>query len=667
MSFKAYTSGLPDSAVKLISDGVSSAFGDIEMVIIRPKEDIVAIRQAAEDDTVVFVCFDSVSSSTAEAFENGLFSSEKYHQYVSGSALATYLNEYFGSDLEVPEDQSYDSGSGVSSGDMGDLAVMDSILDEDTTDMPSSMPSIAPEYSGDDDNTVYVNVGSGDDALIIHNLREEVSELQRLYEGDEYPESEPDQETLDKIFNLESEVRELTTAKSIVDNRVAHYEKSIKGFNRSIGKLESKVTDLNKEKTQRERTLSTQAGQLREKDLELTQLRGVKAKLDSAQSKIEQYKNQVTSLTAKIGTLDEKISVRDGEITSLQSQVDAAGSTETRLVALQREIEGLKKSLETKDSHLEEAQEEIEELESRLVGTGSLDDEVANLETRNKNLEKDLVAVQTELLEMTNEKNRLQLSQDTYHENLDDIKEQRRMAEFSSSTFKKLEETSLPRESPAEIDLGSVMYPNIVFVFSGSAESQARVFKQIRGIAGNFDQRGIRGLIADFSVDSIADYDLGTMPKQGSLDWLATGGDIKKLVTPVRDIKSLEFVSLIPEGFVNDSYLLSVDWGARLQELNATGYRSIVYLGSISTLVGRVLFNSVAGRGVTRVYTMGSLLSARSVHQNLSGLKQTKRTKIYFYDMYEMSKVEKIIESVEKLGFPTTVVSRLTRGKGRAS
>lgn len=649
MAFKVYTAGLPNKAVDLVKSGVSVAFENIEIVSLKPKSDIVAIRNAQADDTVVFVCFDSVSAGEAEPFQNGLFESVKYYMYESDYELVRHLNEYFGSKLVVDEEEDL----GVSTHDLEELTDYEEVHISENAEL-------IEEGSG-----VYRNTSSGDDALIIHGLYEEVAQLRQALEDGDMLQAEPDQDTLDKIYELETKVDSLKSENTAHQRKVTYFEKTVQNYERSSGKLTARIEDLTTERSQRERTLTARAGQIRELENELSSLRGIKAQLDRTKAELEQANNAVESARSSLEYEESRIRAKDEEIKNLRVQADGVSTAESRLQAALAEATSLRERLSERDRDLGKAQGKIDELNAQLVGTGSLDEELESLESKVRDLERQLTSTQADLLAVTEDRNNLLSERDTFREDVNDLRNQEKLDEFKDSIYGQLGETSRPREAPASIDLGSALYKNIIFVFSGSSESETKVFQQIRGISKEFSRRGVTGLVADFSVDSFADYYLQTTPKKGLLDWLAQGGRIQDIATPIRGIDNVEFVSMVSEGFINDLYLLEVDWAKRLHELNATGYKTIAYMGSLSNLVGRVLFNSVAGRGMTRVYTMGSMFSARGVYQNLSGLNVAERTKVYFYDVYDVPKVKTIIGSVAKLGYAVSEVSRLTRGGGR--
>lgn len=647
MLFRAYAAGLTDSAVKLISEGLTEAYeAEVEVKLLDVDREMVAIRTAVEDDTVVFVCFDSVACDRVKSYENGLFKSSKFHKYEGKRSLVEYLNEEFDLSLAVPED----TQPIALSNDNDDSGVEDFAED---FDLESAGVSLEEPVEA-----------SGDSALIIQNLMAENTELLRLYEEGEYS-SQPDTETSNKLFELETKVRELSGEKSLLSSKVEHYEKQIDRYKDSISRLETKIKALNTESTKRERAFSISSGKIRDYEKELSRLRTLKrstdtlkAELDHANTSLEKYKDDKEALETRLASRDE-------EITGLRKQLEKVGSSEERVSILTSEVSRLNTEITKEQARTAEKVEEIADLRAQLEGTGSLDDDLADLQEDLADKDAEIKELNATILDLRIAIDNAELKDEAYHEDLEDAKNLSKIAEFDSSIMGKLSKTMLPGTTPATIDLGSSTFKNIAFVFAGSMDSSLDVYRQVKNNADSFERNRVRGLIADFSTESFADYVLETNPRKGLVQWLENGGPIQKVAVKIPWAASAELVSLASEGFINDLYLLQVDWASRLKELNESGYRVVAYMGNLSTVVGRVLYSSLAGRGMTRVYTEGNLQNLRTLSHNLSGLPRAKRTTLYFYNVLEQNKPKSIIENFKKNGDSVRVLSTVKRGRGR--
>lgn len=659
MGFKAYAAGLPDSAVKLITDGLSEAYGeDVEVSILDVDREMVAIRQAADDDTVLLVCFDSVAYDRSKSFENGLFKNEKFHKYEGKRSLTEYLNTNYDLDIPVPED----TQGIVAPPSTGDLE--QDLVDLSYSDSSDDLDSIS--YLGESKSEGSTEPISGDATLIIENLLAELAEYRNRDEYGDDVASAPDPETETKIFELESSLRTFKSDNSVLESKVAHYEEQVQKYRDANTRLESKIVALNTESGKRERTLSKQAGTLRENEAEISRLRTVRKTLDSVRAELDHANTTIGKYNETIKTLQARELSRKEEIRNLKAELEQVDSTEGRIEALNSEVSRLNKEVIKEQNKTSEKIEEISELKAQLEGTGSLDDEVDDLEESLRLKDQEIDSLNTALMDMRVEMESINLQNDAHHEDLEDAVNHSKLAEFESSILGKLQQTMLPGSTPAALDLGSIKYTNIIFVFSGTTDSAVGVYRQLKNISNNFEHNSIRGLIADFYTDSFADYILQVNPKKGLIDWLENGGSIQKLATQMPRKKYTEVVSLVSEGYINDLYLLEVDWATRLKELNESGYRTVVYMGSLSTVVGRVLFSSIAGRGNTRVYTEGNMQNTRSLYQNLSGLPRTDRTTLYFYDLIPIVKVEGIVKKLKDDNYNINVVSRIERGGGQA-
>ena len=91
------TSGLPISAKEYLFKGLNEAFGEgvVNIIEVDNIQLRSRVRLSAKNVADVLVVLDSVSAERCADIENGLYSSDKYHEYSSDEELVRFLNETF--------------------------------------------------------------------------------------------------------------------------------------------------------------------------------------------------------------------------------------------------------------------------------------------------------------------------------------------------------------------------------------------------------------------------------------------------------------------------------------------------------------------------------------------------------------------------------------------
>lgn len=661
MVFKAYTAGLPEPANELIKTGLETSFGDVELVTVST-EDIARIHEASRDDLVVFVCFDNVVHSRCKDFENGLYESGKYLEYTSNKSLVEFLNNHYETGLEVPEEETEYS--------------------EET-----SGPDLS-SYDDENEELSYVREGlevgnydtnEGADKLIISNLQATITELEDIIDSVGYS-----QDDSNKVFDLESQVKSLTTANEILEQKNKRLNTRLTQTSSRLTTIEGNYKKLKEEHSEREGAYTQQTSKLTRMETELADLRSVKSDYKDLKTDYSDIKTKYDSLNSNFSSIQLQLNNKEGEVRALENRINAAGNKEEEVRSLTTQIEGYRKSQAELEERVSAKDREIERLSKDLNDTGELDSEFEELEgdlekaeDEKSSLEIQVTSLNSKLLEANSRIEELESFSTEKEVNTGDIEQEHY---FKYGIFGSLKETAYPKTPPPSLDLDGLNLKNVVFVFSGSGESSIDTYKQIARISEKFSSLPGRGLVVDLSNETNADYVFHTPPKKGVSDWLENGGPISSRVVTAGANKSVDFISLVGEGFFNESYLLSVDWAARLQEINSATYnknseegtyKSIVYLGDISSTVGRVLFNSIAGLGVTRVYATGTPSSMRTLHKNLSGLPSRPRTRIYIYDYLSTTLSGMVLDSLEKLAksknYTVKVDSTINRRGGGSS
>lgn len=188
---------------------------------------------------------------------------------------------------------------------------------------------------------------------------------------------------------------------------------------------------------------------------------------------------------------------------------------------------------------------------------------------------------------------------------------------LSSGVFARLANIAIPK---AMYDFGvqtlNYSSPKVVCVCAGSSDSSHSVYSTLRRSCHGVNKRV---LVLDVATDSTIDSEFGVMKADSPTNWLSGSGDFKQYIADTR----LPNVKVITTAlaYLNDLFLLRVDWTARIAELDAFADLVIICFGNLNNTVTKLLFNSFSHAFTTYVITKASPVNLRTAFLNLTGLK----------------------------------------------
>lgn len=474
---------------------------------------------------------------------------------------------------------------------------------------------------------------SSDDSLIfaqneINSLRERLAVLEKelqskVAENDKLSaDLQLMQTDIDNSAEKDSEINEL-------NGKIADYEDRVKDLSANIITLESKLSEKDRELTElknvslireeAEKTKSEAFDKLMsEKGLiedELVNTQEAKlsleTKISNLNSQIAQLSNDNEAKDKTINELKEEGIKSNNTITSMQEQLSnnkvesgVVQKLETELLEEKRKSARLSSELDV----MKKTDDSGKSVELRLEITRLKNElEVAN--NNSVNVE-ELEATKSELQSIRERNTTLEL---------DLADKDELLKEYSSGVFAQMANIALPKlaydckaTEPTEIN-GS----NFVCVVSGSAESSISAYQMMRRTCQANSNK--KCLILDLVNDSCIDREFGTDKIISPIEWL---NNIKPFTDFTSNTK-LRNVKVITTGlaYLNDLYLLQVDWNKKLKELQ--GYADVVFIhiGCLNNLVTKVLFNTFSSYMKSYVVVKATPINIRTVILNLTGFK----------------------------------------------
>lgn len=154
-----------------------------------------------------------------------------------------------------------------------------------------------------------------------------------------------------------------------------------------------------------------------------------------------------------------------------------------------------------------------------------------------------------------------------------------------------------------------------VCIASGSEESTANVYQVLRSAC---QAAGKNIVIVDIVTDSSIDRAFGIKRVKSPIDWLEGKSNFKPFLadTQFGNVKVLSTAL----AYINDLFLMNVDWQSRLSELGAFSANVVVlYIGCLNNLVTKVLFKTFSEVMKTYVVCKATPANLRTTILNLTG------------------------------------------------
>lgn len=645
------TSGLPISAKEYLFEAFNQAFGKdmVQIVEVDANQLRSRVRMSSKNVADVLVVLDGVSANKCADIENGLYASDKYHEYSTDEELVNFLNAKFELNLEIK------AAGGMEIAVEKGSAEQDMIIEK------------LREQVGDRDS-------------IIASLKAQVADLKSQIEDGDFGGSEDEE----KVSALEKQIEVLRQENLKARSDMADTQAQLKYAEESEAKLRIVVESVSREsenlKTENNQLMadykavqselsdfkikfSNSQGTLGAKERELEELR-------KGSKNIKEYEDKIASLEEEISSIKEELESEKVRNSQYQLELNSKDEEISRL-SIEAESTELEEELSKEKNEIMELQKVIVDLKSKLAtaegkvetlkdqGSAEVDklhDENSSLKEKLNTMDQQFIQLNEELIKAKATADMLEksTSRDTdvesMYQEMNELRNQ--YAELSQSVFGRMQNYSSPNSS-IMIDLikSGDRYNHLRFVFSGSTESRKGTYRSLLDEFKQFPDQKV--VIVDATCETCVDYVFEIKKVVKGLNWFVKGGGI----LPYLSETCLPNVKVLSPGldYINDCYFLTVDWERRLKELDNSGYNVVVYCGDISSMVGRILHETLASRGASMVYVHGNAIGARTIVTNLRGLSNSKDSVICYFEFNQ--KVERFYDIVAKEGHDCRVIS----------
>ena len=645
------TSGLPISAKEYLFEAFNQAFGKdmVQIVEVDATQLRSRVRMSSKNVADVLVVLDGVSANKCADIENGLYASDKYHEYSTDEELVNFLNAKFELNLEIK------AAGGMEIAVEKGSAEQDMIIEK------------LREQVGDRDS-------------IIASLKAQVADLKSQIEDGDFGGSEDEE----KVSALEKQIEVLRQENLKARSDMADTQAQLKYAEESEAKLRIVVESVSREsenlKTENNQLMadykavqselsdfkikfSNSQGTLGAKERELEELR-------KGSKNIKEYEDKIASLEEEISSIKEELESEKVRNSQYQLELNSKDEEISRL-SIEAESTELEEELSKEKNEIIELQKVIVDLKSKLAtAEGKVETlkdqgsaEVDKLHFENSFLKEKLNTMDQQFMQLNEELIKAKATADmlekstsrdtdveSMYQEMNELRNQ--YAELSQSVFGRMQNYSSPNSS-IMIDLikSGDRYNHLRFVFSGSTESRKGTYRSLLDEFKQFPDQKV--VIVDATCETCVDYVFEIKKVVKGLNWFVKGGGI----LPYLSDTCLPNVKVLSPGldYINDCYFLTVDWERRLRELDNSGYNVVVYCGDISSMVGRILHETLASRGASMVYVHGNAIGARTIVTNLRGLSNSKDSVICYFEFNQ--KVERFYDIVAKEGHDCRVIS----------
>lgn len=624
-AMKALAAGIPNTALEYLSTALIMFAGEGGVDLIQLGEDRLRgeVHMSMRSPSVVCVVLDQAAKDKCAGIEGGLYESDKFILYVDDMSLVRDLNRILEIDMQIPEEVSME-------------------VNQDMVDSSSYKSSI-------DEYRAQISDRDGE----IKTLKFRIEELEGYLANGDIAVSDDEYEKVksqvielnSKISDLETEISELAAQIKVLEGNLELANNKVKQQEVKFTSLQADYERINRELTDEKVGSSKKSAVIKdkEKDIkrlqdELSQSGEVKKKLASYEAEREGYENTIAGLTKEVSDLRIEISGKDSEIGRLSDQIRSSAS-DTRLVLeykkYLKDAEAEKAELEKRLADSDAEREQLhQDLENAISQAQSINNDANHLDSLLQEKEDMIAELNTIKIEL---EGRIRLLEQSSNRNTDiesTLKEvddlRKKLSDIQSNVFARIGDLAFPKNSVRVnlIPLTGIKYKNIRFVFAGSTEARKGVYKCLLKEFSTMSQT--KFLVVDAVVETYLDYVFQINKITPGVNWFTKGGGTQQYLssTCLNNVRALS----LGLNYTNDSFLLTVDWVRRLAELDNSGYSVVVVCGDISSLIGRVMFESFSELGAVTVYSTGNSVGSRTVLSNMRGLTSAKNATVVYYD-----------------------------------
>lgn len=345
------------------------------------------------------------------------------------------------------------------------------------------------------------------------------------------------------------------------------------------------------------------------------------------------YPSDFMASSSVIESLKSKVAELESSNADLKSQVTSL-STERDLFKSERDVaQNLVESTKSEyESYQQRVSEELEGLPEDFSASmfNSLSDEVEALRLSNATLSSQSIQNSSRL------------------EELEEF-----FAEHNTPSSAVLQSLTLnPNALPQGIKLPDTIPDNVMFAYAGAKSSIRNAYRKMKTILEAISTNS-EVLLLDVSGDSSADYYFNrTEHNLELLNWLSTGNNMQGAIASYTKNSKIKYMSLHAGSLVyfNELSVLGFDWSSRISELISLGIPTIIFVGDVSSYVGRSFLVSSSKKGiVNRIYVNGDGTSLRTAYTTLNTIPSTGTRVVEISEFIPMPANDRVKNSLSEL------------------
>lgn len=349
--------------------------------------------------------------------------------------------------------------------------------------------------------------------------------------------------------------------------------------------------------------------QLDEREAEVSSLT---AKLTSTTEQLDLKRREYSELAEKNLESTSKISKLENTIQTLQNELVEAKTNETALSNLEQDLleERRKSARLASEVEVYKKSDDSSKTSELRAEVTRLRDELAKAKSGSgdKVDSKELELVRKELAETKERCTNLEL---------DMVDKEEQVRELSEGVFARMANISIPKGLyDVELPALSGNFEKFVCIAGGSEESTVALYQTLRKACEAEPQKRI--LFLDLVTDSRVDMEFGVVKVVSPIGWLSgsDGFDNYLAATKFNHVRVLSTAL----AYLNDLFLLNVNWQSRLMDIANYSDIVIVNIGCLNNVTTKALFNTFSKVMKTYVITKATPINLRAVILNLTGL-----------------------------------------------
>ena len=460
----------------------------------------------------------------------------------------------------------------------------------------------------------------------------------------------------EQVAVANSECNKAKSAVELANTRISNKDQQVVDLNAEISRLNAELTETEQKLADK----SNRCIQLQSDIDSITvKMEGMSAESSSGSAEVTRLQGTITQLETRLKARDSLLASKDGELESVSSRlkkidsensilresVERGRAFEAQASEAQATIEVLERSSSDKDAKIAELLQELEQKEEELtrVSTASTNvTEISALKTQVLELQGKLEQAQLDAdNSVSSYKTRLELAQAEVSKLRQDLSaseatlavRNEELGSMQSSIFTAMASTTLPKSvMNLQLDLPLRPYKNLYVFASGSAESSASLYKTIRKQVSA--RKNSSYLILDIVTDTCIDRELGITPPKSPIDWLQGNAPVDNFIATSKSFPNARVISTAL-GYMNELFFLTVDWGAKFEELSKMADVVIINIGSLGGIVQNILYNSFTNMMRGFVLVKATPINLRTVFLHLTQFQSLSHTMVLCTDYSE--------------------------------